>query len=150
MIPKMLVPPINKKIKRSRWEKKSSYIYIHHHWCFDQTLKTHKIYPLFFVFFYLQKKKCEKMSNLFELDSSLRVTFFFSAAASNFLEIWRTKKYFAIVWLNKHLFLLSMILHLFQQVVRQLCKMNTARHGMEQVGMGGFQTRRPPRSFGGK
>ena len=27
--------------------------------------------------------------------------------------------------------------------------MNSARHGMEQVGMGGFQTRRPPRSFGG-
>ena len=151
MIPKMLVPPINKKIKQSRWEKKSCYIYIYHHWCFDQTLKTHKIYPLFFVFFYLQKKiKCEKMSKLFELDSSLKVTFFFSAAASYFLEIWRTKKYFAIVWLNKHLFLLSMILHLFQQVVRQLCKMNTARHGMEQVGMGGFQTRRPPRSFGGK
>ena len=38
-------------------KKKSSYIYIYHHWCFDQTLKTHKIYPLFFVFFYLQKKK---------------------------------------------------------------------------------------------
>merc|ERR1719262_1006272 len=35
------------------------------------------------------------------------------------------------------------------QVVRQLCKMNSARHGMEQVGMGGFQTRRPPRSFQG-
>merc|ERR1719273_2208534 len=33
------------------------------------------------------------------------------------------------------------------QVVKQLCKMNSARHGMEQVGMGGFQTRRPPRSF---
>ncbi len=35
------------------------------------------------------------------------------------------------------------------QVVRQLCKMNAGRHGMEQVGMGGFQTRRPPRSFQG-
>jgi len=35
------------------------------------------------------------------------------------------------------------------QVVKQLCKMNSARHGMEQVGMGGFQTRRPPRSFEG-
>merc|ERR1719412_1298001 len=35
------------------------------------------------------------------------------------------------------------------QVVRNICKMNSARHEMEQVGMGGFQTKRPPRSFGG-
>ena len=54
-----------------------------------------------------------------------------------------------VFYFSLTIFLLSMILHLFQQVVRQLCKMNTARHGMEQVGMGGFQTRRPPRSFSG-
>ena len=34
------------------------------------------------------------------------------------------------------------------QALRQLSKMNTARHGMDPVGMGGFQTRRPPRHFG--
>ena len=151
MIPKMLVPPINKKIKQSRWEKKSKlHLYLSSLMFWSDIKNTQNISPIFCVFLFAKKKKCEKMSKLFELDSSLKVTFFFSAAASYFLEIWRTKKYFAIVWLNKHLFLLSMILHLFQQVVRQLCKMNTARHGMEQVGMGGFQTRRPPRSFGGK
>ena len=31
------------------------------------------------------------------------------------------------------------------QALRQICKMNAGRHGMEQVGMSGFQTRRPPR-----
>ena len=34
------------------------------------------------------------------------------------------------------------------QVIRQLSKINTARYNMEQVGMGGFQTKRPPKSFG--
>ncbi|XP_066991752.1 ATP-dependent RNA helicase A isoform X2 [Anabrus simplex] len=31
-------------------------------------------------------------------------------------------------------------------VIKQLCKMNAGRFGMDQVGMGGFNTRRPPRS----
>ena len=35
------------------------------------------------------------------------------------------------------------------QAVRQLAKMNAGRFNMEQVGMGGFQTKRPPSSFGG-
>ncbi|PSN38206.1 Dosage compensation regulator [Blattella germanica] len=30
-------------------------------------------------------------------------------------------------------------------VIKQLCRMNAGRHGLEQVGMGGFNTRRPPR-----
>ncbi|KAJ9594119.1 hypothetical protein L9F63_014435 [Diploptera punctata] len=30
-------------------------------------------------------------------------------------------------------------------VMKQLCRMNAGRHGLEQVGMGGFNTRRPPR-----
>lgn len=35
-------------------------------------------------------------------------------------------------------------------VIKQLCKMNAGRHGLQQVGMGGFNSRRPPRghSFG--
>ena len=33
------------------------------------------------------------------------------------------------------------------QVVKQLAKINAGRHDMEQVGMGGFQTKRPPSSF---
>ena len=30
-------------------------------------------------------------------------------------------------------------------VIKQLCRMNAGRHGLEQVGMGGFNSRRPPR-----
>ncbi|XP_069700585.1 dosage compensation regulator mle [Periplaneta americana] len=30
-------------------------------------------------------------------------------------------------------------------VIKQLCRMNAGRHGLEQMGMGGFNTRRPPR-----
>lgn len=35
-------------------------------------------------------------------------------------------------------------------VIKQLCRMNAGRHGLEQVGMGGFNCQRPPRghSFG--
>lgn len=32
---------------------------------------------------------------------------------------------------------------------RQLCRMNAGRHNMEQIGMGGYNTPRPPRQFGG-
>jgi len=36
-------------------------------------------------------------------------------------------------------------------VVRQLCKLNAGRHGMEPVDLGGFQTKRPrPRAFEGR
>ncbi|KAK3874012.1 hypothetical protein Pcinc_021030 [Petrolisthes cinctipes] len=34
--------------------------------------------------------------------------------------------------------------------IRQLCRMNAGRHEMEQFGMGGFNTPRPPRMFGGQ
>ncbi|XP_046672255.1 ATP-dependent RNA helicase A isoform X2 [Homalodisca vitripennis] len=34
-------------------------------------------------------------------------------------------------------------------VIRQLCKLNAGRHNMEPIGVAGFQTRRPPREFGG-
>ncbi|KAK8730417.1 hypothetical protein OTU49_007995 [Cherax quadricarinatus] len=33
--------------------------------------------------------------------------------------------------------------------IRQLCRMNAGRYNMEQIGMGGFNTPRPPRQFGG-
>ena len=36
------------------------------------------------------------------------------------------------------------------QAVRQLAKMNAGRFNMEQVGMGGFQTKRPSSHFGGQ
>ncbi len=36
------------------------------------------------------------------------------------------------------------------QVIKQLCKLNAGRHEMDQVGFGGFQTKRPPRSFEGR
>ncbi|XP_054273843.1 ATP-dependent RNA helicase A-like isoform X1 [Macrosteles quadrilineatus] len=35
-------------------------------------------------------------------------------------------------------------------VIRQLCKLNAGRHNMEQIGLSGFQSRRPPREFGGR
>ena len=31
---------------------------------------------------------------------------------------------------------------------RQLCRMNAGRNNMEQIGMGGYNTHRPPRMFG--
>lgn len=33
--------------------------------------------------------------------------------------------------------------------VKQLCRLNAGRHNMEQIGMGGFSTPRPPRQFPG-
>ncbi|XP_075220510.1 dosage compensation regulator mle isoform X1 [Lycorma delicatula] len=34
-------------------------------------------------------------------------------------------------------------------IIKELCKMNAGRYGMEQFASAGFQTRRPPREFGG-
>ena len=35
------------------------------------------------------------------------------------------------------------------QVIKQLCKLNAGRHGLEPLGFGGMQTKRPPRSHDG-
>ena len=47
-------------------------------------------------------------------------------------------------------FITKFLYSLFIQVVRQLCKLNAGRHGMDPVGLGGFQTKRPPRPFEGR